>query len=246
LVSERRYDEKQIAQILHQATQMQAASSSGDGTTGLTLAEIKRLAEEVGIESGLVAKAASEVDIESVPSGSPDRPNSILLDRLVDGHISEEIWEENVVRLRHYAGRPGEVKQTSATREWLGKSGAGNMTFMATQTGKRTRLRLMANISPSESWFVALPMVSFMIGAMSGALSFKAFGAPVGFAVFGTIMAGGIGTTIFGMRQWAAKKRAEVKVLFETITAHIESAPAQQMTQTELPAETETRLNLGG
>jgi hypothetical protein len=246
LVSERRYDEKQIAQILHQATQMQAASSSGAGTTGLTLAEIKRLAEEVGIDSGLIAKAASEVDIESVPSGSPDRPNSILLDRLVDGHISEESWEENVVRVRHYAGRPGEVKQTSASREWLGKSDVLNMTFMATQTGKGTRLRLMANIFPSETGFAALPFAGFFVGTICGALSFKAFGAPVALAVFGTIMSGGLVTAFFGMRQWAAKRREEVKILFETITANFESAPAQQTTPAELPAETGTRLNLGG
>jgi hypothetical protein len=245
LMAERLYDEKQVAQILHQAAQRQAVANPDAASAGLTLEEIQRLAEEVGIDPGLITQAASDVDIQTSPSGSPDRPFSLLLDRAVDGQISEEVWEDLVVQLRHYAGRPGEVKAGSASREWIGRSDAGTLTLMATRSGERTRLRLMANFNNGASAWGVLPMAGFFVGTMAGALTFKAFGAPIGLSVFGTVMTASVLYAAIGVKRWGARRRQEVKVLFDTIALQIERVKPAKAVDAKSEAPAELRIRLG-
>lgn len=162
-MSERRYDEKEVGKILQKAAEYQSGLAQAGNTEGLTLEELQKVAGEVGIDPAIVERAAGEVDL-SPESRSRNKSDSILIERTVDGELSDETWGELVTELRRFVGKPGTTEITGKMREWMGGWDVGSVMLSATSRGGKTRLKLMGDYSGATALVYTLGIsVGFLV-----------------------------------------------------------------------------------
>ncbi len=111
------------------------------GTDGLSLAELEEAAAAAGLDPGLVAVAAAELD--SVPQAEKTllgTPVEVVRTRLLDGAVGDDAWAAMVSAARREFGQPGMAGQIGRLREWTVISGG-------TKNGTVTRL----TVEPTEA-----------------------------------------------------------------------------------------------
>lgn len=172
-MSKRRYNEQQIGAILQRSGEIQSGLSPDPDSQGLTLEELQRVASEVGIEPHVVEQAALEVD-----SGAKgETTNARVLDHTTDGPITDEQWEDMVISLRQYSGKPGTSTLQGSTREWTSDTDIGSLSLTAATRNGRTRFRMMGDNSSVSAvgWtlgltfgFIAVLIMTAILGKKSG------------------------------------------------------------------------------
>jgi hypothetical protein len=140
----RKYSDKEVGQILAKATALQSGSTDLSATGGTTLAELQRVADEVGIDPKMIERAASELDTLRQTTASK-RSNTVLLEQSVTGEISEETWEDFVTILRTATGSPGKFEVSARKMEWIGGGEAESMVLSVTTRQGRSQLRLLGD-----------------------------------------------------------------------------------------------------
>ncbi len=193
-MSERRYDEAELAAILRSAAEAQAEDFSGNGeSAGLTLREIERLASEVGIDPKRIASAAASLDVRPKKVRKFQMfgpPATETFERSFDGELDEAGWEEVIADLRQTYGMAGEISRVGSTQEWKASSDTLSVHLSATIRNGRTRFRLNINQSGAltAGWMFGF-VTSFM--SMMGfiAICKKAHVDPLmGFIIFGFVL----------------------------------------------------------
>ena len=172
-MSKRRYNEKQVGEILKRSGEIQTGLSPDPDAHGVTLEELQRVASEVGIEPHVVQQAALEVD-----SGAKGKAASAkVLDHTVDGPVTDEQWEDMVISLRQRTGKSGSTTTQGTTREWTADTDMGSLTLTASTRNGRTRYRLFGDATnvTTAGWilgiafgFVAVLIMSVILGKKSG------------------------------------------------------------------------------
>ncbi len=153
----RLYSDKEISTLLKRAVELQPTQGPTT-TTGLSLAELEQIAAEVGIDPGFLKAAALELE-----EGDPDETFHLLgaspsidLERIVEGEMTEEKWDEAVGVMRRSFGTTGETGQVGRTREWILRdqpTGFQRVHITASPLGKQTRIRV--NYSMTDwAWVV--------------------------------------------------------------------------------------------
>lgn len=139
----RRFNEREVAEIVRLATEGRAKPASTDG---LTLSEIQAVVGELGLDSGAMADAAKQVEAglpESYIHGS-----QVEFLRTYDGELDDAGWEEMLLIARRRAGQAGEVTVRGNTREWNGGAGGLELYHLsATSKDGKTRVRLTQDVS---------------------------------------------------------------------------------------------------
>ncbi len=232
-MSKRRYNEQEIGAILQRAGEIQGGVGAETDQAGLTMEELQRVALEVGIQPQALAEAALEV--ESRESGI-----SRVLDHTVDGVITDEQWEDIVIRLRQYAGKAGTSTVQGSSREWTADWEMGSMTLTASTRNNQTRIRLLGDSTGAGAMaYVFGGILGFLATIMSCAWVGKAgLGA---LAVIGTLLF--VSTLCFFLtriwaRKWTKKSRGDVAKLFADIIAKADSAPLPASTPTVVTEDT--------
>lgn len=143
MTPERRYTDAEVAEILDRATETHAGSTPGaPSATGLTLAELEDIGNEVGIPKDAIARAAASLD-RPLPDAVAHRTflgttigvgRSIQLPR----RLTDEEWNRLVVDLRMTFDAKGKIRQEGAFRQWTN----GNLQVLLEPTGSGERLRL--------------------------------------------------------------------------------------------------------
>ena len=172
LMAERRYDDKEVAQILNIATERQLGSSLN--REGMTLQELLRVAEEIGIDPEGVEGAAAELDMPA-KSGRRHPSDSVLVNRRVNGGLPEQVWEELINELRRSTGKPGQASLNGTAREWSCGSDSNSLMLSASTRDGKTWLRLLGDTSGSTrstttagfAIGVLLTTVPFVVAAKS-------------------------------------------------------------------------------
>ena len=141
-----RFDDEAVRRILARAADRQVRSErllpgSGGGDAesgaGLTLGELKEVAQQAGIEPAHVQAAARELQWRA--DGTPDRyrflgiPKETIDQRVVPGAPDDREWERIVEELREEFRVPGITNAFGDVREWWSSS-------MSTAGGIRLRL----------------------------------------------------------------------------------------------------------
>ena len=143
-MSERRFNEAEVAAIFERATEAQQTGQRQLPTgEGMTLAQLQEIGKEVGIAPEMVANAASAIDRVGSPTSRSFLGLPIGVGRTVDlgRKLTDEEWERLVVDLRETFDARGNVKHEGSLRQWTN----GNLQALLepTATGHRLRLRTM-------------------------------------------------------------------------------------------------------
>jgi hypothetical protein len=117
---ERRYTDEEVHRILAAAVEVDATVATS-AEQGLTLAQIQRVAAEVGVSPASVTAAADALDLTPrVPT--PPRvmglPLGVAHAVAIPGTIDESGWRRLVVFLRDTFEAQGREEQSGGRREW--------------------------------------------------------------------------------------------------------------------------------
>lgn len=127
-MSERRYTETEIADIFAHAAQRGITTPSVPPNSGLTLAELQLIAQEVGLEPDSVAEAATRLNRAPVTSRQPAIVTRrhfwlpVEIGRTVDlpYRLSDTEWSALVDDLRSTFDTRGRTAESDAVRQWNG------------------------------------------------------------------------------------------------------------------------------
>lgn len=121
-MAEPHYDEDEIRALMERAAQLQA-QSEGRPAPGLTMAELRQVAADAGIDPAHLATAAAELahrreavsERESTFMGAP-----VVVERtrLAPGSVSDETWLAMVRELRRRFHDDGVAGEIGGVREW--------------------------------------------------------------------------------------------------------------------------------
>ncbi|WP_412060514.1 hypothetical protein [Rubrivirga sp. IMCC45206] len=133
----RRYSEEEAQRIFALVAERQRAAS---GVEGLSLAELEEAASAAGLDPGLVAIAAAELDTAPHPEKTMlGAPTEVVRSRVLDRPLDDDAWAAVVGAARREFGQPGMAGQIGRLREWTVISGG-------TKNGITTRL----TVEPTE------------------------------------------------------------------------------------------------
>jgi len=182
-VHERRYDEKEVARIIQRAAEIQAGTLPS-GETGTSLAEIQRIAAEIGIDPAAIETAARQTAVSGT-GPLDDKPDRSQWDETVFGEMDEDKWDECVALFRKLSGQAGESTVSPGRYEWTGNDDAWGMTVTATVRSGKTRVRLFGRTDTGTAiiWTLCLA-VGFIASLATGAVvsKFNPAGAAIGAA----------------------------------------------------------------
>lgn len=154
-MAERRFDDKEVGEILKVAAEMQSGISTSVSSAGMSLSELQQVAQEVGIDPSHITRAASEV-VSQTDSRKQNGLDSYFVQHGIKGQLTEEGWEELVTELRRHTGKKGKSEVRGDTREWVGNSDVKSVTLSVTVRGGRTRLKLFGETAGATALAKAL------------------------------------------------------------------------------------------
>ncbi len=251
-MAERRYDERELTEILRTASELQASDPEAPGEgAGLTLPEIQRIANEVGIDPAHVAVAASRVGIEVEQArrfrtgGAAKR---MVRERVVGGLMDESAWEDVVAELRSAFQTTGATSAVGASREWAGGSDMAAIHVSATPRNGQTRIRIAFNQTDGivVAWLLAgvatfLSALALGIWLGSGGRNTASFALLWIAVVIGIIF----GTTNRILAAWHARNSKAVDKTLERIEAVVSGrGRPQPETVSEQSPEAEDRAHI--
>lgn len=159
---ERRYNEDEVAVILRDAAQAAAARLPAD-RRGLTLAELKGIGAEVGIDPGAIERAAVALDAPKATMGSRLLGGPVVpqYERWIDGQLDPADIPELVLAIRRMMGRQGILRTELGAVEWSARDANGGRYVTIRPSGNRTLIRVMGNFRDGV-------LVSSAIGGTAG------------------------------------------------------------------------------
>src|SRR6185369_4846059 len=168
-MAERRYGEDEVREIFSLATTGDARDPSLPAEAGgLTLDELQRIAEQVGIEPARVAHAAARLDARGTPA--PVRRSlglPIGVSRVVDlpRAPTDREWERLVAEARTTFGTQGRERTSGSLREW--SVGNLHLSIEPTDNGERLRLSTLRDDAVILNGFaVVMGGVSVLMGSV--------------------------------------------------------------------------------
>lgn len=140
----KRYSSDEVNELLRRALEIQRIEGSG-ATARLSQAQIEEIAEEVGLAPEYVRRAA----LELAEKQSRERfhllggPTTIDLERIIEGEMSLDKWDEMLVEMRRVFGGTGKVREVGRAREWVeGPEDQELVHVTVTPVGAQTRIRV--------------------------------------------------------------------------------------------------------
>lgn len=219
-MTERRYDEAEVAAIFERATEAPSAGSRVDAASGgMTLSQLQEIGAEVGISADAIAMAAANVD---QPAPSPQRkflglPLSASRTMQLDRTLTEAEWELLVAELRETFNAPGQMVSHGSLRQWTN----GNLQVLLepTATGHRIRLRTEKK-EAAAGIIVGLTAFFGSAAALGTAAALNAFGdrgMVVALASALVVGTGLLASTVLPLGRWARTRQQQ----FDAIAARV-------------------------
>jgi hypothetical protein len=222
-MSERRFTEDEVAEILKYAAEEQDSGRSLTAPhNGLTLAELNEIGREVGISPEAMQQAVRRIE----PAIQPTRtflgfPIGVARTVDIDHKLSDDEWDRLVAQLRETFDARGVVRHEGSLRSWTN----GNLQVLLepTATGQRLRMKTVKGNAR---------------GLIGGGIAVSAFGATlltiaaatgvlhdVGLvASIGTTIAAGMGmfaASALRLPRWARLRQRQMDdIAARVITQH--------------------------
>lgn len=212
-MSERRYNDAEVAEIFERATEASTAGARHEGSgDGMTLAQLQDIAREVGIPAESMALA-----VQAVERGNPPPPRTVLglplgVERTVElnRRLTDDEWERVVVLLRETFNARGTMSGQGSLRQWTN----GNLQALLepTATGQRIRLRTMKGSAMGQLFggFTMMGISAVGLAAMMVQGATGDTGAVVAVATLGAVGAGMLGSSVMTLPGWARTRQRQM------------------------------------
>lgn len=173
-IEERKFTDQEVREILKKAVEKTPSRSLVKGE-GLSLAELKTIGEEVGIDPTRLEDAA-----RSLAEGGGIRVNRLLgaptilnYERRVGGEIDPRDTPELLSVIRRTMGTQGEVDEIHGSLEWKSKGESGERYVTISSRDGTTTIRSSANLTTAA-------VVTYLPGGLIGFIaSVVGFGTAV-------------------------------------------------------------------
>ncbi len=168
-MTDRRYDDDEVAEIFRRATEVQRdAGQLLPSTTGMSLAELQEIGKQVGVPAELLADAARSLERREPRFQRTLFGLTVGVGRSVslDRRVSNEEWERLVVFLRDTFDARGTFRVDGSLRQWTN----GNLQVLIepTEHGDRLRMRTVhANARTLMMMGVGIVSVTAIVAAIS-------------------------------------------------------------------------------
>src|SRR4029079_15528204 len=127
--SGRKFNDEEVALIIKRAAELQQTEQiAQDPANAMSLAEVEAIAKEAGIEPALIRRAANTLDQRTeTPRPSPwaGAPTRLVFERVVDGEISSDVYEELIDTVRRTVGDNGMPSVLGKTLAWTSSMQGG-------------------------------------------------------------------------------------------------------------------------
>lgn len=173
--SSRRYNEKEVALIIKQASELQEAEVPGESSAGMSLVELEQIARETGLDPALIRRAAADIDTrvtDRKPSRFLGAPSTLRLERTIDGEISPDEYETIVLEIQRAVGGMGSASTLGRTFQWT-SAGTGRrrlsgrmVQVTVTPRNGRTTIRIEEPVSQVARALFAASMGGIGVGLM--------------------------------------------------------------------------------
>jgi hypothetical protein len=216
-MSTRRYGDDEVREIFSLATTGGAGDRSVPAESGgLTLDDLRHVAQEAGIDPERVAQAAASLDARGRPApvrrllGLP-----IGLSRVVDlpRAPTNREWEQLISEFRTTFGVQGHATSSGGMREW--SHGNLHICVEPTEHGEQLRLGTLKGDAMALNG-VALTMggMSLLISAVVAAAG-KPEKALVVLGMFGGIALAAFGANLLRLPRWARERERQMEAIAE-------------------------------
>lgn len=226
-MEDRRFTDAEVQQILKKAVE-HTPSRALARAEGLSLADLKSIGAEVGIDPVRLEEAARAVVSAGSESGWPARvlgaPLSVHLERQVPGTLAAEDSPDVLSLIRRTMGRQGEARAIHGALEWSVSGDIGQRHLSLSTRDGTTSIRGTANLTNAA-------LVTYLPAGIMGA--FASVASLVGFANTGNPVAlaaaVGIPALLYPILRTVLRKvtRSETAKLERTVDelARLASAP---------------------
>ena len=183
-IDERKFTDQEVREILRKAVE-RAPSRALAKSEGLSLAELKTIGQEVGIDPVRLEDAARAVVLKgrrrtNLLLGAPTVLN---LERKVDGAFDAEETPEILSLIRRTMGQEGEVDEIHGSLEWTARSDSGERYVTLSSRDGTTTIRGAANLTNAAALtFLPVGIVG-LITSLVGLIKFVQAGSLVGLVV---------------------------------------------------------------
>ena len=217
MATERTYSDAEVALILRRAMVMQP-DAVGRSEGGLTLAELRDIAREVGVDPELVTQAASQLPLAGQGVFGRLFGGSVRQEtRLVHpAALSRAQLQELVMTIRTVMQHQGRTREVLGAMEWTTVGEVSQVAVTVRTDGGQTVVHVMADRSGAA--FVT-PLVSIALGAFMAAITGSIIepGVAGGVAIMGTGLAGGVAMALALWRRSTREFQRKLARLTETI-----------------------------
>ncbi len=212
---ERRYDDQEIAAIFRVAAEGQGGPPARQEPhdDGLTLAQLMDIGREVGLAPETVAHAAHALEVRGEGRARTWLGLPIGVSRTVqlDRRLSDEEWENFVVRLREVFQARGRTSSDGSLRQWTN----GNLQVLLEPTAAGQRVRF-STVNGNARTYLATGLALLAGGALVAVIA--ALGGDVAHALRKMIMLGAAGGGLFAagalrLPAWARLRSRQMEAL---------------------------------
>jgi hypothetical protein len=216
-MTKRRYGEEEVREIFSLATTGGTGDQSMPAESGgLTLDELQRIAQQVGIEPARVVQAAETLDARGRPS--PVRRSFGLpvgVSRVVDlpRAPTDREWEQLISEFRTTFGTQGRATTSGGLREW--SHGNLHISVEPTEHGERLRLSTLKDDGMAlNALAIMLGGISVIMGAVVAA-SGKPAKALLILGMFGGMSLFAFGANLIRLPRWARERERQMEAIAE-------------------------------
>jgi hypothetical protein len=226
-MSERRFTEEEVAEILKQAAE---AENSERGllpsARGLTLSELNDIGRQAGISPEAIRFAARRIETPQVATrkflGMPiGVGRTVELDR----KLTDSEWEQLVADLRQTFQARGVIKQEGSLRSWRN----GNLQASLEPSGTGQRLRLQTVRGGAQQMMTAglallgVDVLNAINAAMKGVTGTAGFMSS--FEMIALMGVGLLGIGGFTLSRWAKLRQSQMDEIAERVSTNTVGTP---------------------
>ena len=227
----RRFTDREVALVLRKASDLEESTGTGGGT-GLSLAELEQIAEEVGISRTLIQKAVADLDAKGPGSFLSGGPMVHQVIRAVRGELDAETMTRLMEHVDGSSDRVGVVTEAVGMTQWTARDRFRTTQVSITPTKGETRVRVVERAA--ERLWRVVHLVPTMTGAALVAGTIGQFDPSSGMVAAVTAVGAAFGATV-GRLVWT-RLSSESKARVDRLAAELAQA-AEPAAPSRPPAE---------